>query len=100
MLIKNGEYNSLWQLVGDLKVNEPKTISLPGTQQKSTKTKTQDNLPLEIASDNHGDDDDDESIMAEIENHQKRHIFAPTLYQAEQNYRELRRLLRKMNRNS
>ncbi len=35
--------------------------------------------------------------MIAIEDHQKRHTFAPSLQQAQQNYRELRRLLKKMN---
>jgi hypothetical protein len=35
--------------------------------------------------------------MTVIEDHQKRHTFAPSLYQAQQNYRELRRLLKKIN---
>jgi hypothetical protein len=43
------------------------------------------------------DDAHDDVVMAEIEEHQKRHTFAPSLQQAEQNYRELRRLLKKMN---
>ncbi|CAF0798269.1 unnamed protein product [Rotaria sordida] len=132
MVIKNGEYNSLWQLVGDLKSKESKTISLPIQQQKSTKnqiisvedlhlknvdeitplytieqinsleTKTQqhietkpiiNNIQTSLLSDYHHDN----LILTEIEDHQKRHIFASSLYQAQQNYRELRRLLRKMN---
>ncbi|CAF3422411.1 unnamed protein product [Rotaria sp. Silwood1] len=136
MLVKNGEYNSLWQQVGDLKLKESKTISLPVQQQKSIKEST--NNPIISVEDLRLKDDDDITplytidqinstetktqqhietkplknnlqasllndyghdnlIMTEIEDHQKRHIFAPSLYQAQQNYRELRRLLRKMN---
>ena len=129
MLLKDGEYNSLWQLVGMLKIEEPKTISLPLHPRSSNKSATpypttpielvqpkttneipplpiRNSLPLVpkvkseekvepnvIVDDYHPDD----YSMAMIENHQKRHTFAPSLHQAQQNYRELRRLLRKVN---
>ncbi|CAF4433333.1 unnamed protein product, partial [Adineta steineri] len=48
MFIKNGEYNSLWQLVGDLKSKEAKTISLPIHQQQTIKKTPQiSNIPPE-----------------------------------------------------
>ncbi|CAF3414290.1 unnamed protein product [Rotaria socialis] len=136
MLVKNGEYNSLWQLVGDLKIKESKTIPLPAQQKKSIqesnksqiisvqdlylqdtneitplykidqfnslksklhkhkeKISTLNDIENSLSSDIRYDD----LTMTEIEEHQKRHIFAPTLHEAEENYRELRRLLRKMN---
>ncbi|CAF1622097.1 unnamed protein product [Rotaria magnacalcarata] len=136
MLVKNGEYNSLWQLVGDLKIKEPKTIPLPAQQKKSIqesnksqiisvqdlyphdtdeiaplysidqlnslksklhkhkeKKSTLNDVENSLSSDIRYDD----LTMTEIEEHQKRHIFAPTLHEAEENYRELRRLLRKIN---
>ncbi|UJR33276.1 hypothetical protein I4U23_020731 [Adineta vaga] len=128
MVIKNGDYNSQWQLVGELKAKETKTISFPARQRQSIK----DSIPtpntitqssqiktttesisvtpiIELHSpetkvtiekshrsaptDNHRYD----SVMVQIEDHQKRYTFAPSLHQAEQNYRELRRLLKKMN---
>lgn len=124
MLLKDGEYNSLWQLVGILKVEEPKTLSLPlhprssnksatphpttpvePIQPKTTneilpssvrnsllvipKLKSEEKIEPEVIVDDYS--------MAMIEDHQKRHTFAPSLYQAQQNYRELRRLLRKVN---
>ena len=133
MLLKNGEYNSLWQLVGTLKPKEPKTIPLPLHPRPSSKEATPhlstlvepiqpttpneilpsptiDRIPSEptineskleikdvpnlISGDHHPDD----FSMAMIEDHQKRHTFAPSLHQAEQNYRELRRLLKKINK--
>lgn len=138
MLVKNGEYNSLWQTVGDLKLKDSKIISLPIQHGQSNKESSQNqvvpvddshlnnieqSIPLNTNVDKvdvadikteensktkplvhdsqspvlNADYYQDNSIMAEIENHQKRHIFAPTLYQAQQNYRELRRLLRRMN---
>lgn len=133
MLIKNGEYNSLWRLVGDLKSKESKTISLPvrprasleystspsDTPQEILPTKiTKDILPSMTTDQNHSPDikveekletkspiiniqnsleRDDLSMMMMIEDHQKQHRFAPSLYEAQQNYRELRRLLKKIN---
>ncbi|CAF3611650.1 unnamed protein product [Adineta steineri] len=124
MFIKNGEYNSLWQLVGDLKSKEAKTISLPIHQQQTIKKTPQiSNIPPEPVYFKTHDEPSvlnttneiysseikplinniqksvsiDNLKMAEIEDHQKRHTFAPSLYQAQQNYRELRRLLKKMN---
>jgi hypothetical protein len=127
MLVKNGEYNSLWQLVGDLKSKETRTISLPSRHQQSNRdsipttiipmaplySKTTDQIvPFETNISEHietkpvlystqhtssGDYRQDHLTMAEIEDHQKRHTFAPNLFQAQQNYRELRRLLKKMN---
>jgi len=136
MLVKNGEYNSLWQMVGDLKYKEPKTISLPIHQRQSMKDSTNspilpfeylhskntdEIIPLNTTDKIHspeilteeqietkpiinniqnnvsGDYHQDNSTMAKIEDHQKRHTFAPNLYQAQQNYRELRRLLKQMN---
>jgi len=136
MLIKNGEYNSLWRLVGELKSKESKTISLPvrprpsfeysthplDTPIESLNEKiTKDIFPLTPTDQNHsskikteeqietklpiintqnslsGDYHQDNLSMMMIEDHQKRHTFAPTLYQAQQNYRELRRLLKKIN---
>lgn len=129
MLLKDGEYNSLWQLVGALKVDEPKTIPLPlhprssnksttphpatpiePVQPKTTneippltirnflplvpKVKSEEKLESNVTVDDYHPDD---YSMAMIEDHQKRHTFAPSLYQAQRNYRELRRLLRKMN---
>jgi len=41
MLVKNGQYNSLWQIVGDLKFKEPKNISLPIHPRQSIKDSTQ-----------------------------------------------------------
>jgi hypothetical protein len=135
MLVKSGEYNSLWQVVGDLKSKEPKTISLPIHQRQSIKdsthspiipvehlqSKTTDEFtslntidqihspeilteeqietkPIINNIENYvsGDYHQDNSTMAKIEDHQKRHTFAPNLHQAQQNYRELRRLLKKM----
>ncbi|CAF0962118.1 unnamed protein product [Adineta steineri] len=124
MFIKNGEYNSLWQLVGDLKSKEAKIISLPIHQQPTIKKTPQISniLPEPVYSKTHDEPSllnttneiysskikplinniqksvsIDNLKMAEIEDHQKRHTFAPSLYQAQQNYRELRRLLKKMN---
>lgn len=136
MLIKDGECNSLWQVVGDLKSKEPKTITLPIHQRQSfkdsapspiTSVKTPQSIitneitplnPIEQINSpklkaeeqietkpiiNHlpnflsGDYHQADLTMAAIEDHQKRHTFAPSLYQAQQNYRELRRLLRKVN---
>jgi len=133
MLLKNGGYNSLWQLVGDLKLKEAKMISLSLNPQSSSKdttphaiipvepfrTKTTTENPPSntidpilappktkvepkaeindksamLSGDNHPDD----FSMIMIEDHQKRHTFASSLYEAEQNYRELRRLLKKNN---
>lgn len=138
MLLKNGEYNSLWQLIGTLKPKEPKTIPLPLHPRPSSKegtphvpispeppqSKTLDVIPPSSVIDRipsepklkfeekleskpeinnvpnlvSGDHQLDDSSMAMIENHQKRHAFAPSLYEAEQNYRELRRLLKKINK--
>ena len=125
MLLKNGEYNSLWQSVGDLKSKESKTISLSVQQRRFSKESTQNHVddlhfkkPEKITSLNmidhiperksiitntqnslnENDNHYNSLIMTEIEDHQKRHTFAPSLHQAEQNYRELRRLLRKLNR--
>ena len=125
MIIKNGEYNSLWQLVGDLKSKEPKLISLPPRPRQSIPDRiipieavhpktTDEIIPIinypkiktletietvvnDLQTSVSGDYHQDNLIMAAIEDHQKRHTFAPSLQQAEQNYRELRRLLRKMN---
>jgi hypothetical protein len=133
MLVKNGEYNSLWQVVGNLKFKEPKTISLPVHQRQSTQSPiipiepshpktTNEIIPLNTIDQIHspnikteeqietkpiinnienflsGDYHQDNLItMTVIEDHQKRHTFAPSLYQAQQNYRELRRLLKKIN---
>lgn len=127
MVIKNGEYNSLWQLVGELKSKEPKTISLPIRKRPSIKELAQtpiiptESLYMKIANEStplnttdqirsqetkpiinntqtslSGDYHYDNLTMVEIEDHQKRHTFAPSLYQAQQNYRELRRLLKKI----
>ncbi len=134
MLIKNGEYNSLWRLVGELKSKESKTIPLPvrprasldsspsptETFQETSSTKiikditpsitttTEQNHSPEIKIEtkspvvdiqNSLEDDhhQDNSSMMMIEDHQKRHRFASSLYEAQQNYRELRRLLKKIN---
>jgi hypothetical protein len=133
MIVKDGEYNSLWQLVGQLKSKEPKTILLPvhprQSMQDSTHTPiipdelldmktTNETPPLtpidhfrspkiqteeqreitpSISNLQSSDYHQDNLSMAVIEDHQKRHTFAPSLYQAQQNYRELRRLLKKMN---
>ena len=123
MLIKNGEYNSLWRLVGELKSKESKTIPLPVRPRGSLDYSTpateapQETPPTNIIKDitpvqNHspetkspvvdiqnsleGDQQDNLSMMT-IEDHQKRHRFASSLYEAQQNYRELRRLLKKIN---
>jgi hypothetical protein len=124
MIIKNGDYNSLWQLVGDLKSKEPKIISLPPRQRQSMRdsivpveavhlkttdesnspkiktpehTDTTESLITNLPNSLSGDYYQDNLTMAAIEDHQKRHTFAPNLQQAQQNYRELRRLLKKMN---
>ena len=132
MLIKNAEYNSLWQTIGELKSKEPKTIPLPMRLRSSIKEAFRPSLPgqarlsLEptyefppdptpppiiqteekietqpvintVANHLSGDHHQDNLSMAAIEDHQKRHTFAPSLHQAEQNYRELRRLVNKMN---
>jgi hypothetical protein len=125
MVVKNGEYNSLWQLVGDLKSKEAKIISLPIRQRQSIQTpiipaksvylkmddasnplntidqiRAQETKPIinNIQQSLSGDYHHTNLTMVEIEDHQKRHTFAPSLYQAQQNYRELRRLLKKINR--
>lgn len=146
MLVKDGEYNSLWQLVGDLKSRETKLIALPPRPRQSIKETThqypsptaeplRSHVPQQMTTATHkeqyhppayldqtvsthtkssmasetrawmsandptptGDHRRDGSSMSAIEEHQKRHTFAPNLLQAQQNYRELRRLLRKMN---
>ena len=135
--MKNGDYNSLWQAVGDLKSNEPKTITFPIQQRKSIEDTTdssfiptrllhseskkeeillntihQDDIP-EITSEEiietkpiiinpiennfSNDYHQNNLMMTNIEDHQKRHTYAPSLQKAQENYRELRRLLRKMN---
>jgi len=126
MVVKNGEYNSLWQLVGELKSKEAKIIPLPIRQRQSIKESIQtpiipaksvylkmddtsnllntiDKIQEHIETNNtqkslSGDYHHTNLTMVEIEDHQKRHTFAPSLYQAQQNYRELRRLLKKINR--
>lgn len=121
MLIKNGEYNSLWQLVGDLKIKESKIIPLPPrprqsipdsiTPIKALSSKTpEENIPSpeiklpepqetlqSLINNLSGDYHQENLTMAAIEDHQKRHTFAPNLQQAQENYRELRRLLKKFN---
>ena len=145
MLVKNGEYSSFWQLVGDLKSKETKLIALPPRARQSIKESHQhashsnehlrSRIPLQMNSTINkehyhpperfdqtvpmhtkspiaaeaqvwmssreptpaGDHRRDNLSMSAIEEHQKRHTFAPNLLQAQQNYRELRRLLKKMN---
>ena len=136
MLVKNGAYSSLWQLVGDIKPNETKIISLPVHQGHSTKESSSVPRPhspspsepmisvdapkqhVEQVTSVHtkahghqetqalsnpttrapsGDHRRAQITMAEIEDHQRRHTYANSLVQAQQNYRELRRLLIKMN---
>ena len=133
MVIKNGAYNSLWQLIGDIKPNETKVIPLPAHQGQSVRdsspakpmieadaskqykglhaieqstpvqTKAHDHREAHILSNptmrtpSSGDQRRDQITMAEIEDHQRRHTYANSLVQAQQNYRELRRLLIKMN---
>lgn len=155
MLVKDGEFNSLWQLVGDLKSKEAKLIHLPDRGRQSFKSehptipsstgrlsyptvpvhkdelirmniesqlaatatpdispmlKTEQSSPVienktpikiepifETKSSPAGDSRANHLTIADIEDHQKRHTFASTLSEAERNYRELRRLLRKMN---
>ena len=128
MLIKNGKYNSQWQLVGNLKMKETKIISCPAHQRQSLKdpipmsdmpTETSpiktatESVPFNPTNQTRSSETKlaiektyksasttgyrNDAVMVQIEEHQKRHTFAPSLQQAEQNYRELRRLLKKMN---
>lgn len=126
MMIKDGEFNSLWQTVGDLKPNEPKVLSVSNGMRQSIKEITHLNLlrmdetsrvttnpqrelqpvlvetvkPVQLIKTPSATKDDEKNqrfTMDDIIEHQRRHTYAANLAEAQQNYRELRRLLRKVN---
>ena len=124
MLIKSGEYDSLWQLVGDLKPKQDTKIPLPSIQHsvlkerettpvsvepKQNTTPPPEPNPLPTVQSTEKLDmksivNDlpnylaDDSLMVTIEQLQKHHTFPSSLQQAEKDYRKLRRLLNKKER--
>jgi hypothetical protein len=46
MLIKDGEYHSQWQTVGDLKAQEPKVISLPACKKSTIRKSLNVTIPI------------------------------------------------------
>lgn len=131
-MVKNNEFNSLWQIVGDLNMHQSKLISFRFRQihplkddnqnpiveaedvlrtnilsQVATPLNTREEIEviknvrksLEVVVEEESKQQDKTYLtIQDIQEHQKRHTFAANLAEAERNYRELRRLLKQVNR--